>query len=137
VAWSVRAQGRARRRLLLRPRPGSGKDAIPPEVEVESEPWGRARRRPPSKVEVEAEPWGRARRRPPSEAEAGAEPWGRARRSFLWRLRLDSTAVSLTMAGGTAVGAGQAALLSCQVGQWRGEVTAVTSALPTEEHASG
>jgi hypothetical protein len=137
VAWSVRAQGRARRRLLLRPRPGSGKDAIPPEVEVESEPWGRARRRPPSKVEVEAEPWGRARRRPPSEAEAGAEPWGRARRSFLWRLRLDSTAVSLTMAGGTAVGAGQAALLSCRVGQWRGEVTAVTSALPTEERASG
>jgi hypothetical protein len=45
-----------RQRLLLRPRPGSGKDAIPPEVEVESEPWGRARRRPPSEVEVEAEP---------------------------------------------------------------------------------
>jgi hypothetical protein len=118
-----RAQGRARRRLLLRPRPGSGKDAIPPEVEVESEPWGRARQRPPSEVEVESEPWGRARqrppsevevesepwgrarRRPPSEAEAGAEPWGRARRSFLWRLRLDSAAVSLTLAGGTTVGA--------------------------------
>jgi hypothetical protein len=31
--------GRARRRLLLRPR--SGEDAIPPEVEVEGEPWGR------------------------------------------------------------------------------------------------
>jgi hypothetical protein len=45
-----------RRRLLLRPRPGSGEDAIPPEVEVEAEPWGRARRRPPSEVEVEAEP---------------------------------------------------------------------------------
>jgi hypothetical protein len=161
------------RRLLLRPRPGSGKDAIPSEVEVESEPWGRARRRPPSEVEieaepwgwarrrppseveveaeswgrarrrppseveVEAEPWGRARRRPPSEAEAGAEPWGRARRSFLWRLRPDSAAVSLTLAGGTAVGAGQATLFSCQVSQWRGEVTAVTSALPTEERASG
>jgi hypothetical protein len=54
VAWSVRAQGRARRRLLLRPRPGSGEDAIP--SEVEAEPWGRARRRPPSEVEVEAEP---------------------------------------------------------------------------------
>jgi hypothetical protein len=117
--------------------PGSGKDVIPPEVEVESEPWGRARRRPPSEVEVEAEPWGRARRRPPSEAEAGAEPWGRARRSFLWRLRLDSAAVSLTLAGGTAVGAGQAALFSCQVSQWRGEVTAVTSALSTEERVSG
>jgi hypothetical protein len=95
-----------RRRLLLRPRPGSGKDAIPPEVEVEAEPWGRARRRPPSEVEVESEPLGRARRRPPSEVEAGAEPWGRARRSFLWCLRLDLAAVSLTLAGGTAVGAG-------------------------------
>jgi hypothetical protein len=50
----VRAQGRARRRLLLRPRPGSGEDAIPPEVEAG--PWGRTRRRPPSEVEVEAEP---------------------------------------------------------------------------------
>jgi hypothetical protein len=74
VAWSVRAQGQARRRLLLRPRPGSGEDAIPPEVEVEAEPWGRARWSPPSEAEVEAEPRGRARRRPPSEAEAGAEP---------------------------------------------------------------
>jgi hypothetical protein len=80
VAWSVRAQGRARRRLLLRPRPGSGEDAIPPEVEVEAEPWGRARRRPPSEAEAGAEPWGRARRRPSSEAKAGAKPLGRARR---------------------------------------------------------
>jgi hypothetical protein len=40
-------------------------------------------------------------------------------------------------AGGTAVGAGQAAPFSCQVSQWRGEVTAVTSALSTEERASG
>jgi hypothetical protein len=71
---SVRAKGRARWRLLLRPRPGSGEDAIPPKVEVEAEPWGRARRRPPSEVEVEAKPWGRARRRPPSEAKAGDEP---------------------------------------------------------------
>jgi hypothetical protein len=43
----------------------------------------------------------------------------------------------LTLVGGTAVRAGQAALFSCQVGQWSGEVTAVTSALPTEERASG
>jgi hypothetical protein len=100
-------------RLLLRPRPGSGEDTIPPEVEVEAEPWGRVRRRPPSEVEVEAEPWGRARRRPPSEAEAGAEPWGRARRSFLLRLRLDPAVVSLTLAGGTAVREGRAALFSC------------------------
>jgi hypothetical protein len=34
-------------------------------------------------------------------------------------------AVSLTLAGGTAVKAGQAVLFSCQVSQWRGEVTAV------------
>jgi hypothetical protein len=70
VAWLVRAQGQARRRLLLRPRPGSGEDVIPPEAEVEAEPWGRARRRPPFEAEVEGEPWGRARRRPPPEAEA-------------------------------------------------------------------
>jgi hypothetical protein len=76
-----------RRRLLLKPRPGSGEDAIPSEVEVEAEPWGRARRRPPSEAEVEAEPWGRTRQRPPSEAEAGAEPWGRARRRLLLRPR--------------------------------------------------
>jgi hypothetical protein len=66
-----------------------------------------------------------------------SEPWGRARRSFLWRLRLDSTAVSLTLAGGTAVGAVQAMLFSCQVSRWRGKMTAVTSALSTEERASG
>jgi hypothetical protein len=46
-------------------------------------------------------------------------------------------AVSLTLTGGTVVGAAQAALFSCQVSQWRGEVTAVTSALSTEERASG
>jgi hypothetical protein len=88
VARSVRAQGRARRRLLLRPRPGSGEDAIPPETEVEAEPWGRARQRPPSEAEVEA------------------EPWGRARRSFLLRPRLNLAVVSLILVGGTAVGAG-------------------------------
>jgi hypothetical protein len=67
----------------------------------------------------------------------GGEPWGWARRSFLWRLRLDSAAVSLTLVGGTAVGAGQAALFSCQVSQWEGEVTAVTSTLPIEARVSG
>jgi hypothetical protein len=101
VAWSVRAQGRARRRLLLRARLGSGEDAIPPEVEVE------------------------------------AEPWGRARRSFLLRLRLNLVVASLTLAGGTSVRAGRATLFSCQVGQWKGEVTAVTSTLPTEARVSG
>jgi hypothetical protein len=67
----------------------------------------------------------------------GAEPWGRARRSFLWRPRLDLAAVSLTLSSGTAVGVTQVALSSCQVGQWSGEVTAVTSALSTEERSSG
>jgi hypothetical protein len=124
ATWSARAQGRARRR------PSSG-------VEVESEPWGRVRRRPSSGVEVESEPWGRARRRPSSGVELESEPWGRARRSFLWRPRLDLAAVSLTRAGGIAVGAVQDALFSCQVSQWRDGVTAVTSALSTEECASG
>jgi hypothetical protein len=113
-----------------RQRPSSG-------VEVESEPWGWARRRLSSGVEVESEPWGRARRRPSSGVEVESEPWGRARRSFLWRPRLDLAAVSLTLAGGTGVGAGQATMFSCQVGQWSGEVTAVTSALSNEERASG
>jgi hypothetical protein len=86
---------------------------------------------------VESEPWGRARRRPSSKIEAESELRGRARQSFLWRLRPVLAAVSLTLTGGTVVGAGQAALFSCQVGQWSGEVTAVTSALSTEERASG
>jgi hypothetical protein len=71
------------------------------------------------------------------EAEAGAEPLGQVRRSFLGCLRWDLAIVSLTLAGGTSVGAGQAVLFSCQVSRWRGEVTAVTSYLPTEERASG
>jgi hypothetical protein len=125
------------------------------EVEVESEPWGRARWSPSSEVEAESEPWGRARRSPSSEVEAESEPWGRARRSpsssvevepefqgwarrsFLWCPRLDLAAVSLALSSGTAVGAGKATLFSCQVGQWSGEVTAVTLALSTEERASG
>jgi hypothetical protein len=46
------------------------------EVEVESEPWGRARRSPSSAgAEAESEPWGRARRSPSSlGAEAESEP---------------------------------------------------------------
>jgi hypothetical protein len=59
------------------------------------------------------------------------EPWGRARRSFLWRPRPDLAAVSLTLSSGTTVRATQAGVSSCQVGQWSGEVTAVTSALLT------
>jgi hypothetical protein len=91
------------------------------------------RRRLPSEVEVEAEPWGRARRRLPPEAEA--QGW--ARRSFLLHLRLDSAIVGLTLAGGTTVGEGRATLFSCQVSQREGEVTGVTSTLPTEARVSG
>jgi hypothetical protein len=90
-----------------------------------------------SEVGAKSEPWGRARRSPSSEVEVESEPWGRARRSFLWRPRLDLADVSLTLSSGTAVGAAQVALFSCQVGQWSGEVTAVTSALSTDECASG
>jgi hypothetical protein len=72
-----------------------------------------------------------------AETSPEAEAQGRARRSFLWRLRLDSAAVSLTLEGGTVVGEGRAALFSCQVSQWEGEVTAVTSTLSTEVRMSG
>jgi hypothetical protein len=91
----------------------------------------------PSPRSGEAEAPLRSRSSPSSEVEAESEPWGRVRRSFLWRPRLDLAVVSLTLSSGTAVGATQAALSSCQVGQWSGKVTAVTSALSTEERASG
>jgi hypothetical protein len=124
LAWSVRALGSGEAeippRSRLRPSPGvgRGRDHLP-----------RSRLRPsPGSGEAETVFRGRG----------GGRALGRARRSFLWRLRLDSAAISLTLVGGTAVGAGQAALFSCQVSsQWRGEVTAVTSALPTEERTSG
>jgi hypothetical protein len=116
---------------------GRARRSLSSEVEAESEPWGRARRSLSSGVEVEPEPWGRARRSLSSGVEVEPEPWSRARRSFLWRPRPDLAAVSLTLSSGTAVGAGQAAVFSCQVGQWSGEVTAVTSALSTEERTSG
>jgi hypothetical protein len=74
---------------VVGPSPRSGKAETPPEAEA-----GSSKDVIPPEVEVESEPWGRARQRPPSEAEAGAEPWGRARRSFLWHLRLDSAAAA-------------------------------------------
>jgi hypothetical protein len=55
-----------------KPKVGRGGDSF--EVEVESEPWGRARRRPLFEVEVESEPWGRARRRPLFKVEVESEP---------------------------------------------------------------
>jgi hypothetical protein len=151
ATWSVRALGRRgggssevevesvfRGRGRVRA-PGQARRRPSSEAEAESEPWGRARQSSSSsEAEAESEPWGRARRSSSSsETETGAEPWGRARRSFLWRPRPDLAAVSLTLLSGTTVGVMQAALFSCQVGQWSGEVTAVTSALSTEERASG
>jgi hypothetical protein len=41
-----------------------------------------------------------------AETSLEAEAQGRARQSFLWRLGLDLTVVSLTLAGGIAVGEG-------------------------------
>jgi hypothetical protein len=81
--------------------------------------------------------WGRALGSGEAETSPEVEAQGRARRSFLWRLRLDSAAVSLTLEGGTAVGEGGAALFSYQVSLWEGEVTAVTSTLSTEVRVSG
>jgi hypothetical protein len=110
-------------------------------AEAESELWGRARQSSSSSgAEAESEPWGRARQSLSSsgaEAETEAEPWGRARQSFLWCPRPDLAAFSLTLSSGTAVGATQATLSSCQAGQWSGEVTAVTSVMSTEGRASG
>jgi hypothetical protein len=137
--------------------PPRSRSSLSSETEVESEPLGRARRRPSAEARAESEPWGRARRsssssgaEPESEpwdrvrqsssssgAEPESEPWGWARRSFLWHPRPVLVAVSLTLSSGTAVGAAQAALSSCQAGQWSSEVTAVTSALSTEGRASG
>jgi hypothetical protein len=127
-------RGRARVRALGRARQSSSCSGAEPEFE----PWVgrggvRRLRRPspsPSPRSGEAEFvvfWGRAQVR----------ALGRARRSFLWRLRPGLAAVSLTLSSGTTVGAAQAALSSCQAGQWSGEVTAVTSALLTEGRASG
>jgi hypothetical protein len=104
------------------PSPGVGRSGVHrlPGLIPESEPWGRAKRSSSS-----------------SGAEPESEPWGRAKRSFLWCLWPDLVAVSLTLSSGTAVGAAQAALSSCQTGQWSGEVTAVISALSTGGRASG
>jgi hypothetical protein len=119
--------------------PGRTRRRPSAEARAESEPWGREKRSSSSSgAEPESEPWGRAKRSSSfSGAEPESEPWARAKRSFLWRLRPGLAAVSLTLSSGSAVGAAQAALSSCQTGQWSGEVTAVTSALSTGGRASG
>jgi hypothetical protein len=126
------------------PSPRSGEAETPPEAKAgvgQGRDSARGRGRALGSGEAESIFRGRGGGRAPGSGEAEtspeAEAQGRAMWSFLWRLRRDLAVVSLTLAGGTVVGVGQAALFSCQVSQWRGEVTAVTSALPTEERASG
>jgi hypothetical protein len=69
----------------LRPRLGDveapPRSSLSSVAEVESEPPGRARRRPPAEATVESEPWGRAKRSSSSSgAEPKSEPWvGRSR----------------------------------------------------------
>jgi hypothetical protein len=75
---------------VVGPRPRLGDVEAPPRsrsslssvAEVESEPLGRARRRPSAEARAESEPWGRAKRSSSSSgAEPESEPWGRADRS--------------------------------------------------------
>ena len=49
------------------PKPRSSLSSV---AEVESEPLGRARRRPLAEARAESEPWGWAKRRPSAEARA-------------------------------------------------------------------
>jgi hypothetical protein len=64
---------------VVGPRPRLGDVEAPPGSrsslssvdEVESEPLGRARRRPSAEARAESEPWGRAKR---SSSSSGAEP---------------------------------------------------------------
>jgi hypothetical protein len=51
--------------------PPRSRSSLPSEAEVESEPLGRARRRPSAEARAESEPWGRAKR---SSSSFGAEP---------------------------------------------------------------
>jgi hypothetical protein len=71
----------------LRPRlgdveaPPRSRSSLSSVAVVESEPLGRARRRPSAEARDESEPWGRAKRSSPSSgAEPESEPWvGRSR----------------------------------------------------------
>jgi hypothetical protein len=125
-------------RLRLSPSPGVGRggDRLPESRLSPSPGVRRGRDRLPESRLSPSPKVGRGGDRLPR-PRRGPNPGVGRRRSFLWRLRLDLAAVGLTLASGTAVGAGQATLFSCQVSQWSGEVTAVTVALSTEERASG
>jgi hypothetical protein len=69
---------------VVGPCPRLGEVEAPPRLKsslssvavVESEPLGRARRRPSAEARAESEPWGRAKRSPSSSgAEPESEPW--------------------------------------------------------------
>jgi hypothetical protein len=52
------------------------RSSLSSEAEVESEPLGRARRRPSAEARAESEPWGQAKRSSSSSgAEPESEPW--------------------------------------------------------------
>jgi hypothetical protein len=56
--------------------PPRSRSSLPSVAVVESEPLGRARRRPSAEARAESEPWGRAKRSPSSSrAEPKSEPW--------------------------------------------------------------
>jgi hypothetical protein len=56
--------------------PPRSRSSLSSEAEVESEPLGRARRRPLVEARAESEPWGRAKRSSPSSrAEPESETW--------------------------------------------------------------
>jgi hypothetical protein len=56
--------------------PPRSRSSLPSMAEVESEPLGRARRRPSAEARAESEPWGRAKRSLSSSgAEPKSEPW--------------------------------------------------------------
>jgi hypothetical protein len=58
---------------VVGPRPRLGLSSV---AMVESEPLGRARRRPSAEARAESEPWGRAKRSSSSSrAEPKSEPW--------------------------------------------------------------
>jgi hypothetical protein len=123
---------------VVDPSPGSGEAEAPPRSRPSPSPGSGEAEFVVFRGRGRVRALGRARRSSSSSgAEAESEPWGRARRSFLWHPRPDLAAVSLTLSSGTSVRVAQAALSSCQVGQWSGEVTAVTSALSTDKRASG
>jgi hypothetical protein len=78
-----------RQSCSLRPESARGRVMMAPPVDVaglrprlgDVEAPPKPRSNLSSVAEVESEPLGRARRRPPAEARAESEPWGRAERS--------------------------------------------------------